>query len=88
MDKVKKMLDAELSLSSAIKEALGMSITAFADKHRLNRSITSEIINLDRAPRLDQCAALASELGGSPFEWAELLWQHSRPREESFSATG
>lgn len=86
MDKVKKLMAAGMSLSAAIKEALGMSITSFADKHRLHRSITSEVINLDRAPRLDQCAALATELGGSAFEWAELLWEHARPQQEAFSA--
>jgi plasmid maintenance system antidote protein VapI len=87
VDKVKKLMHAGMSLSAAIKEALGMSITGFADKYSMHRSITSEVINLDRAPRLEQCTALAKELGGSPFEWAELLWEHSRPREDAFSAT-
>jgi hypothetical protein len=82
--KVKKLLDAGMSLSSAIKEALGMSVTAFADKYGMPRSITSEVLNLDRSPRLQQCSALAQEIGGSPFEWAELLWEHSRPRADAF----
>jgi hypothetical protein len=86
VDKVKKLMAAGMSLSAAIKEALGTSVTGFADKYEMPRSVTSEVINLDRTPRLQQCQALAEELGGSPFEWAELLWEHSRPREDAFSS--
>jgi hypothetical protein len=86
VDRVKKLMSAGLTLPSAIKEALGMSVTAFADKHDLSRSIASEVINLERGPREPYCSALAHELGGSAYEWAELLWSEAKPQPERFAA--
>lgn len=86
MDRVKQLLAAGLSLPAAIKDSLGMSVTSFADKYDLPRSITSEVINLDRAPRAAYCSALAAELGGTAYEWAELLWESAKPQPERFAA--
>lgn len=86
MDKVKQMVAAGISLSTAIKEVLGSSVTAFADRHELSRPIASEVLNLDRSPRADVCEALAKELGGDAYEWALLLWEGARPSPERFAA--
>jgi hypothetical protein len=86
MDSVKRMIGAGANLSMAIKQELGMSVTAFADKFDLARTITSEVLNLDRAPRMDVCRALASELGGEPYEWAVLLWEAAKPQPARFIA--
>ena len=86
MERVKKLLAAGLSLPSAIKDALGMSVTAFADRHTLARSVASEVINLERGPREPYCSALAAELGGSAYDWAQLLWESAKPRPEKFGA--
>jgi hypothetical protein len=79
MEQVKQMVAAGVSLSTAIKESIGTSVSAWADKHGFNRSITSEVLNLERAPRADVCRALEKDLGGSAYEWALLMWESSRP---------
>lgn len=86
MERVKKLVEAGLDLPSAIKAALEMSVTAFADRHDLARSVASEVINLERGPREPYCSALAKELGGSAYEWAELLWSAAKPQPEKFAA--
>lgn len=85
MQQVKQMLAAGVSVSTAIKEALGMSVTAFADKHELARTITSEMLNLSRFPDLPTCTALAKELGGEPYDWALLLWKAAKPVKTRFA---
>lgn len=82
MDRVKELLAAGLPLPDAVKTALrerGLSVAGLADKYDFARSITSEQINLDRTPRDEFCAALATELGGRPEDWALLLWQAAKP---------
>jgi len=86
VENVKRMVEGGTSVPTAIKEALGISVTAFADRHGLHRSTTSEVINLDRGPREPICSALAIELGGTSLEWAELLWSAARPKPEQFQA--
>lgn len=85
MDRVKQMIAAGISASTAIKELLGQNVSAWADKHDLARSTTSEVLNGDRAPRVDICNALAQDLGGMPFDWALLLWESAKPSEERFA---
>ncbi len=87
MEQVKQMIDAGVSLSTAIKEALGQSVTSWADRHSLARPTTSEVLNCERTPRVDICRALAADLGGEPLDWALLLWEHAKPRPEEFAAS-
>jgi hypothetical protein len=85
VDQVKKMVESGVSLSTAIKESLGQSVTAWADKHSLSRQITSEVLNSERAPRVDVCRALEADLGGPALEWAQLLWRTAEPKPEAFA---
>jgi hypothetical protein len=85
MDQVKQMVEAGVSLPTAIKEALGQSLTSWADRHGLSRPTTSEVVNCERAPRVDVCKALAKDLGGSAYDWALLLWEAARPSSDSFA---
>ena len=86
MEQVKQMVAAGVSLPTAIKEALGRSVTAFADSHGLSRQISSEVLNCERSPRVDVCRAIANDLGGDAFAWANLLWEGARPHAEDFAA--
>lgn len=86
MQQVKEMVAARVSVSTAIKESLAMSQTAFADKYGLGRTTTSERLNLERAPDVSTCEALSKELGGAPYEWALFLWEAARPSEDRFNA--
>ncbi len=85
MQQVKQMVEAGVSLSTAIKESLGTSVTAFADENRLSRTLTSEVLNGERMPRADVCLALEKRLGGLAYEWALLLWEAARPTPERFA---
>lgn len=85
MDQVKQMVDAGVSVPTAIKEAIGQSVTSWADKHGLVRPIASEVINCERTPRPDVCRALAADLGESAYEWALFLWEAARPTIERFA---
>jgi len=84
VDRVKQMIEAGVSLSTAIKEALPASVSEFCDQHGLTRPVVSDMINLVRAPDLRLCAALSKELGGEPYEWAMLLWEHAKPSADRF----
>jgi hypothetical protein len=82
MDRVKELRAAGLPLPDAIKHALrevGLSVTEFADQNELSRSVTSEVLNLDRRPRDGHLRALAKHLGGTAEQWAQLLWEAARP---------
>jgi len=85
MDQVKQMVGAGVSLPTAIKEVLGQSVTSWADKHGLSRTVTSEVLNCERAPRPDVCRALEVDLGGAAYEWATALWEAARPSVERFA---
>lgn len=87
MQRVKEMMAAGVGVTTAIKEAIGMNVTAFADKHDLSRTLTSDVINLERFPRPAICLALSTELDGDPFDWAVLLWEAGKPERETFNAS-
>ena len=86
MQQVKQMIEGGVSASTAIKEAIGTSVTSFADRNGLSRIYTSEILNLVRAPDAATCEALGTELGGEPFEWALFLWEYAKPDADRFAA--
>jgi hypothetical protein len=82
MERVKELLAAGLSFPAALKQALtekGVSVSGLADTHGIARSVASEVINLDRFPRLTVAGAIAAELGGTAFEWQQLMWEHAKP---------
>lgn len=79
MDKVKQLMAAGLTAPQAIKMALGMSLTEFADKHGAPRSSVANSVNAIQRASDQTIAALVAELGGTENEWRELLWQAMRP---------
>lgn len=86
MEKVKKMVDAGTSIPAAIRQALtdaGLTVSQFAEKYELNRSAISNHINGNVRATPDTIAALVSELGGTPEDWAELLWIAAKPDKAS-----
>lgn len=86
MDRVKELLAAGVSLPDAVRMALKereVSVSAFADRHDIARSIASEQLNLDRFPRTAFCQALEAELGGAADEWALLFWENGRPAAQA-----
>jgi hypothetical protein len=83
VDKVKKFLDVGLSIPTAIKEALPMSVGAFADKYDIPQTLVSETINGGRRASEKLLAALIAELGGTEAEWRELLWLAGKPESST-----
>lgn len=79
MDKVKRLVEAGASIPGAIKEALGMPMAEFADKHGIPRTHVSSIVNGAKRPSANDIAALINELGGTEDEWRMLLWEAGRP---------
>ena len=79
MDKVKQLIAAGAPVAGAIKLALGMPLSEFADKYGIPRTSVANHVNSNVKPSEATIAALVSELGGTPEEWAELLWQAMRP---------
>lgn len=79
MKAVKRLVEAGSPIPGAIKTALGMPITEFADKYDLPRGTTSEVVNGSRKPSDEQLKALIAELGGSREEWLWLLWEAGKP---------
>lgn len=79
MDKVKELIEAGATITQAIKIALGMPLSAFADKYELARPSVSNQLNANVRPTDDTVAALVKELGGTENDWRELLWQAMRP---------
>lgn len=87
MEKVKKMVEAGVSITGAIKEALSQggleTVNAFAEKYDLSRSSVG--MHLRGYVRADDSTinALITELGGSADEWRELLWLAGKPEKAS-----
>jgi hypothetical protein len=81
VDKVKPMLDAGVSLPTAIKEALlPMTIGEFAAKHRLHAKYVSNAINGAARVNDKLIAALMKELpGADPDTWKIRFWEASKP---------
>jgi plasmid maintenance system antidote protein VapI len=79
MDKVKALLKAGASASLAIREALGMNLTQFAERHGLRREAVTDQVNGVRRPTPEVIHALSTDLGGSEEEWRALLWVASKP---------
>lgn len=81
MDKVKQMLDAGVSLPTAIKEALSpMKIGEFATKHGLHEKYVSNAINGNARPNEKLLKALVKELPGvDAYGWRLRLWEAGRP---------
>ena len=79
MEKVKKMVRAGVSIPTAIKEAHGVPISEFAERHGLVRASVANHINGTVRPTDETIAALIEDLGGSADEWRELLWLASKP---------
>jgi plasmid maintenance system antidote protein VapI len=75
VEKVKRLIEAGASVSTAVREALGMSITAFADTHGLSRQTVNSQITGRIAPNAAFLEALIAELGGTQEEWMSLLWR-------------
>lgn len=86
MDKVKALVAAGASISTAIRESLGMSILDFSEKYGRPRAVMTAVIGGLRRPTEADLSALVSELGGTREEWAELLWQAARPTNVRASA--
>lgn len=82
MDKVKEvraLVDTGRTIPEAIKRVLDMPVIAFCDKYAIPRGTGSNHLNGTVRASDATIAALVSELGGTPEEWAELLWQAMRP---------
>lgn len=80
MEQVKKLIAAGASITGAIKEALGMNVSEFAEKYQLSRATTAHHLNATMRPTEATVNALVAELGGTPDEWRELLWLAADPR--------
>lgn len=79
MDRVKKLIRAGARTQTAIREALGMTLTAFADKYGIPRSLAQQHITGRLRPSDATIAGLIAELGGTEAEWRELFWQAAKP---------
>ena len=85
MERVNKLIEAGASIPGAIKEALGMSVTDFAERHGLDRATVSGHINGSARCTPETARALCAELGGTEAQWLELLWRAARPQPSSQS---
>ena len=81
MDKVKAMLAAGVSLSTAVQEALGArTLREVALEQGVNRSNLSSVLTGLRVPSARELGALVAELGGTPEEWIEMTTDAMRKR--------
>lgn len=81
MDKVKAMLAAGVSLSTAVQEALGnRTLREVAEEQGINRSNLSAVLTGLRVATPRDLSALVAELGGTAEEWRELLINAMRER--------
>jgi plasmid maintenance system antidote protein VapI len=76
---VRAMIEVGVRIPTAIREAIGMTDTAFALKHKRNRQNVASLLNGKRAPTDKDIAALIAECGGTPDEWRNLFFEASRP---------
>ena len=82
MDKVKEvraLVTTGRTIPEAIKRVLDMPVITFCDKYGIPRGTGSNHLNATVRASDATIAALVSELGGTPEEWSELLWQAMRP---------
>lgn len=79
MEQVKKLIEAGLPIPAAIKHALKMPLTEFAEKYGLSHTAVVNHVNAIVRPSDETITALAAELGGTENEWRELLWQAMKP---------
>lgn len=79
MEKVKKLIEAGATIQGAIREAIGIPITQFAEKYNLPRSSVHNHITGHVKASDATVNALVAELGGTPDEWRMLLWEAARP---------
>lgn len=79
MDKVKQLVGAGAPVAGAIKIALAMPLSEFADKYNIPRTSVANHVNSNVKASDATIAALVSELGGTPEDWRELLWEAMRP---------
>jgi transcriptional regulator with XRE-family HTH domain len=86
MDRVKKLIEAGLTIPAAIREAIGVPLSQFAEKAQVNTPDLSAAINGAKRPTERILFALISEFGGTEDEWRELLWLAGKP-EPSTPAT-
>lgn len=88
MDKIKKLIAAGASHRTAIKESLGMTVSAFAEKKGLPRATLSDTLGGRIRPTDAIVQAFVEELGGTPDEWRMLLWESARPVPGAEEADG
>ena len=79
MDKVKQLIEAGAPVAGAIKIALAMPLSEFADKYKIPRTSVANHVNSNVKASDATITALVSELGGTREEWSELLWQAMKP---------
>jgi hypothetical protein len=82
MDKVKEvraLVATGRTIPEAIKRVLDMPVVAFCDKYGIPRGTGSNHLNATVRASEATITALVTELGGSPEEWSELLWEAMRP---------
>ena len=87
MDEVKRMVAAGVRIPAAVREALARnglhSVSDFAKKYQLSRASAANHINGIVRATDETLGALSQELGGTPDEWAELLWLAAKPQAQS-----
>lgn len=86
MDKVKALIAAGASIATAIKEGLGMDVTAFAEQYSVPASNISAGINGRRSLSDREIDALHACLGGSREELVGVLADAMRRQATALSA--
>lgn len=71
-------VSAQLAIKQAFEEA-GHSAVSFGLKFRVNRYHISRVLARREAPTERMLAGLTRAFGGSPEEWALLLWESQKP---------
>lgn len=84
MNQVKRMMQAGVSLPTAVKEILAqksppMTLAKFAEDSGRSVTTISNVINGNVKPSDADIDALVAEFGGTPQEWRMLLWEQSKP---------
>lgn len=92
MEQVERMVAAGVGFGTAVREALlqqptPLTLEAFGEKHAVNASAVSAAINGAVKPSRDVLAALAVELGGTPYEWRYAMWRAARPTRDGERGT-